>query len=94
MSNTGVVGSIQPQRESQVNGQMGTLKDVMTGIEQQVKELEVRLSGVAKAAIPEPGDKAGAEEVLVPLANDIRQFVYRAKSIARTLTSLIERIEV
>jgi hypothetical protein len=84
------------QTMNQVSQQTYELAAVLGENEKLAAEIETLFGSVLRQPVPEvpSADKSVEREQLVPLADNIRDYVDMAKRIRRTLQGIIERREV
>lgn len=92
--NSVLAGAPDVTRQSQVDAQVSRMDGALEDIERAVAVLIGRLGGVTrdegdKNAVPMP-----PKEVLVPLANKLREQCEKASHLHNVINSLRERIEV
>lgn len=81
-------------RPTQVTPELNMLRETVLMVRDHVAALEDRLGGVLRNE-PEPSDTvAGPEEVLVPVADDLRSIRRIAEGCDAQLTSILRRLEL
>lgn len=89
----------EPCRETEVGGQMGQLNGAIHELDDCVTSIEERLNGVLRSEPPSPiagtlSKSAEVDRCLVPLADSIRNEVYRINRNIGRIRSMMERLEV
>jgi len=82
-------------RTTQINMWLKEEEKEINEAEEVQKEIEVRLSTVLRLnQISNENEKAEVAEELVPLANKIREFVWRMKHVTCSYKNMLGRIEL
>ena len=84
----------KPEREPEVRTWLGRMESELCRAAELHDAVRERISSVLRDDPPRPGDDAGPEEQLTPLANQLRDSTRKLEAISESYESLLARIEL